>query len=426
MKTATGAGMPQGLPRLAGVVVGPFGRSAIFAVEGSKPVVATEGSHVGAWLVRSIAGGTVEVTWTGWDPHFAPKLPVIITGGACRRPADCPARRIIPAAMMPMINVRHSRRLARPAAKLAHPHARRARIALLLATALVGCEHPKAPVVTMLPPLPGETATAPLRINGNVGSPQVPAPPLISYGTPPSTAVPAPPEGAAGGDISLDFADTDIREVVTQIMGTILRLNYTIDPAVHGTATLRTQQPLARSQLLPVLQSLLAEDGAALVQAGSLYRIVPIAQAAAAAAAAGTSGTAPVVLRYASAEDLAKVLQPFVGDGGKIAADPAHNILLVSGSPDTRDGLIGLIRSFDVDLLAGHSYALLPVENGGVKDFASALQDAFRAQSGGALAGQVRVIADVAHRCGAGDRRQPKRDRAGAAGLRAWWIGRGA
>ena len=227
-----------------------------------------------------------------------------------------------------------SSRIRRPAA----------RIALLLATALVGCEHPKAPVVTMLPPLPGETATAPLRINGNVGSPQVPAPPLISYGTPPSTAVPAPPEGAAGGDISLDFADTDIREVVTQIMGTILRLNYTIDPAVHGTATLRTQQPLARSQLLPVLQSLLAEDGAALVQAGSLYRIVPIAQAAAAAAEAGTSGTAPVVLRYASAEDLAKVLQPFVGDGGKIAADPAHNILLVSGSPDTRDGLIGLIQ----------------------------------------------------------------------------------
>jgi hypothetical protein len=57
--------MPQELPRLAGVVVGPFGRSAIFAVDGSKPVVATEGSHVGAWFVRSIAGGTVEVTGPG-------------------------------------------------------------------------------------------------------------------------------------------------------------------------------------------------------------------------------------------------------------------------------------------------------------------------------------------------------------------------
>ena len=39
-----------------------------------------------------------------------------------------------------------------------------------------------------------------------------------------------------------------------------------------------------------------------------------------------------VPLHYASAEDLAKVLQPYVGDGGKIAADPGRNALLVGGS----------------------------------------------------------------------------------------------
>ncbi len=190
----------------------------------------------------------------------------------------------------------------------------------------------------------------------------------------------------------MDFADTDIREVVSQILGVILKLNYTIDPAVHGTATLRTQRPLARSQLLGVLQSLLTENGAALVQAGSLYRVVPIAQAAAAAAEAGTAGIISVPLHYASAEDLAKLLQPFVGDGGKIAADAGRNVLLVSGAPDARDNLVNLIRVFDIDILAGQSYALLPVDNGGVKDFASALQDAFRGQTGGALAGLVRVV----------------------------------
>lgn len=60
-----GNGTPQGLPRLSGVLVGPFGRSAIFAAEGDKPVVALEGSRVGAWTVRSIAGGTVEVIGPG-------------------------------------------------------------------------------------------------------------------------------------------------------------------------------------------------------------------------------------------------------------------------------------------------------------------------------------------------------------------------
>ena len=68
------------------------------------------------------------------------------------------------------------------------------------------------------------------------------------------------------------------------------------------------------------------------------------------------------------------------------------NALLISGDPQAREGLIGLVQAFDVDVLARQSYALLPVSAGDVKDFASALQDAFRGQNGGALAGLVRVI----------------------------------
>ena len=265
-------------------------------------------------------------------------------------------------------------------------------VAALVVATLPGCARQTPPIVTPLPPLPVETGVAPPRINGNVGSPRSLSPALLSYGTPTGASAPAPPTGPGLGEVSLDFADTDIREVAAQILGTILKLNYTIDPAVHGSATLRTEHPLARSQLLSVLQSLLAQNGAALVQTGSLYRVVPAAQAAAVAAAEGTAGIEAVPLRYASAEDLAKLLQPFVGDGGKIAADPGRNALLVSGSPESRDSLVGLIHAFDIDVLAGQSYALLPVENGGVKDFASALQDAFRGQTNSPLAGQVRVV----------------------------------
>lgn len=273
-------------------------------------------------------------------------------------------------------------------------HSDAARAVLMLACVLAGCTRPTPLAVTPLPaPLPeGAITVAPPRVNGNVGSPQALQPPILSFGTADLQAGQRAAAGTAGGDVSLDFADTDIREVVAQILGTILKLNYTIDPAVHGTATLRTQQPLARSQLLPTLESLLSQNGAALVRAGALYRVVPIAQAVAVAAEAGTAGVVAVPLHFAAAEDLAKLLQPFVGDGGKIAAAPSGNALLVGGSPETRDNLIGLIQSFDVNLLAGQSYALLPVDSGGVKDFATALLDAFRGQAGGALAGQLRVV----------------------------------
>ena len=268
-------------------------------------------------------------------------------------------------------------------------------LAVLLGCAqIAGCSHSSPPAIPALAALPNGTTAAPPRINGAVGSPDALPPAQFSYGRVGEAALSqSTADERQPGDISFDFADTDIREVVAQILGSILKVNYTIDPNVHGTATLHTVRPLNRGEVVPTLESLLAQNGAALITNGTLYRVVPIAQAVATAAnGAGTVGAVMVPLQYASAENLAKIIQPYVGEGGKIAADPGRNALLISGEPAARDGLIGLVKAFDVDVLASQSYALLPVNNGDVKDFASALQDAFRGQNGGALAGLVKVI----------------------------------
>ena len=146
---------------------------------------------------------------------------------------------------------------------------------LVLLGVLAGCEHAEQPAIPVLSELPGTSSAAPPRINGDVGAPRASPPAEVSYGTPGDVTLPGSATTSEAGDISLDFADTDIREVVAQILGNILKVNYTIDPAVHGTATLRTVRPLARTQLLPALQSLLAQNGAALVTNGGLYRVVP-------------------------------------------------------------------------------------------------------------------------------------------------------
>lgn len=51
------------LPRLTGVLVGPFGRRAIFAgSDGGKPAVIEEGSSLGPYTVQSIAPGRVTIS----------------------------------------------------------------------------------------------------------------------------------------------------------------------------------------------------------------------------------------------------------------------------------------------------------------------------------------------------------------------------
>ena len=154
--------------------------------------------------------------------------------------------------------------------------------------------------------------------------------------------------------------------MVAQILGTILKVNYTIDPAVHGTATLHTVRPLNRSELVPT-----AGIAAGAEWRGAGRRTAPSiawcrSRRPPRPPPAGPEPPARWWCRcsYASAEDLAKVLQPYVGEGGKIAADPGRNALLIAGEPQARDGLIGLVKAFDVDVLARQSYALLPVIDG--------------------------------------------------------------
>jgi hypothetical protein len=54
------AGLP-GLPRLSGIMVGPFGRSAIFAAEGAKPIVAQEGARVAGYTIKAIEATQVRL-----------------------------------------------------------------------------------------------------------------------------------------------------------------------------------------------------------------------------------------------------------------------------------------------------------------------------------------------------------------------------
>jgi hypothetical protein len=54
------AGLP-GLPRLSGIMFGPFERSAIFAPDGAKPIVAQEGARIAGYTVKAIEATQVRL-----------------------------------------------------------------------------------------------------------------------------------------------------------------------------------------------------------------------------------------------------------------------------------------------------------------------------------------------------------------------------
>ena len=275
------------------------------------------------------------------------------------------------------------------------------RPALVLAVASVAACQAQMPAPPGLEPLeqPTSLQAAEPRVNSTIPPDRSRQRAFVSSAsaTLPSVAPPPPPEaGGQTGDVTLNLVDTDIREIARTILGTTLNLNYTIDPNVHGTGSIETTTPLPRSALLPTLETLLNENGATLIERNGVYAVVPLPAGATRNLVSGTNapgaGTQVVSLRYASAKDLAKVLEPYVAEGGKIAADPAGNALIISGDAAVRQTLTGLVRAFDIDMLAGQSYALFPVGDGDPAKRASELERVLQAQAEGALAGIVRVI----------------------------------
>jgi len=211
--------------------------------------------------------------------------------------------------------------------------------------------------------------------------------------------VPPPQPGLTAGqagDVTLNFVDTDIREIVRTILGTTLNLNYTIDPNVHGTGSIETGSPLPRSALIPTLETLLNANSATLIERNGVYAVVPLPAGATRNLVSGDNavgaGTQVVPLRYASAKDLAKVLEPYVAEGGKVTPDPAGNALVISGDAAVRQTLAGLVRAFDIDILAGQSYALCPVGDSDIAKRATEFERVLQAQAEGSLGGIVRVI----------------------------------
>ncbi|HKW55166.1 MAG TPA: type II secretion system secretin GspD, partial [Stellaceae bacterium] len=224
--------------------------------------------------------------------------------------------------------------------------------------------------------------------------------PLISPGTGVFVAAPAARAARVDvgpeGDVSFNFVNADVREVVREILGNQLHLNYVVDSKVQAMITAQTGGPVPKQAVLPTLESVLRANGLALVQVNGLYRVLPIEDAAKSGAAAGRGqagyGVRVLPLHFVSGSEIKGVLEPFLPAGSVIQVDAARNLLIVSGASADLDGFVDLVRQFDVDWLTGTSFALYPLKVGTAKDVASELDAIFGEGGSGPLAGLVRII----------------------------------
>ena len=233
---------------------------------------------------------------------------------------------------------------------------------------------------------------APLMIRGTAG-PDGPTTRSIQ-----ATAV----NGATDEGYVLNFDEVDIRDVLKSVLGDMLGVGYAVDPTVQGSISLHTAKPLPRAKVLPAFEEALRLAGVALVHGTSGYQVVPLS-AGAQRGAVGSSGNALqagyqirlVPLRYVTAADVQRVLEPLVAPGTVVPASSSHaDLITLTGSSAEVDRAEQAIAMFDVDWLRHQSFGLFPLKYSNANDVAEDLNNVVGKE--GTLAGVVR-IAPISH-----------------------------
>ena len=237
----------------------------------------------------------------------------------------------------------------------------------------------------------GSSSTAALQ-----SEPYIKSAPTIYEGT--GQVVRMPPAQAPvkfyGDDVSLDFEQAPLTEVIHAIMGDILGLDYIVEHPINGEVTVRTRTPVPRDQLLEILESLLQANKALMIRdkegryfisgSSEMSKLNPNFSAA----SMNTVGYNNVIvpLQYIGAKNMAEILRPVADESAFVLIDPMRNLLVLAGTSNQLAGWQEIITSFDVDLLKGMSVGIFPIENSSVADVDAALASLLGQEGGEGVA----------------------------------------
>jgi general secretion pathway protein D len=206
--------------------------------------------------------------------------------------------------------------------------------------------------------------------NGDTG--QAPAAPASYFGTPVEAVAMAPPVSDSQGGFALNFENTPVATVAKVVLGDILNVGYVIDPRAQGTISLSSGRPIAKSDMLFVLENALRVNNLVLVRDAVGYRILPATDGTvggvdrpdANTAIEAGYGLTVIPVQYVSGSTLVKLMEGFASKPGTIRTDPTGKLMLILGTGSERQTAVDTVRNFDVDWLRGQSVGIYPVYNG--------------------------------------------------------------
>ncbi len=207
----------------------------------------------------------------------------------------------------------------------------------------------------------------------------------------------------AKGKLTLKFKEASLNEFISVVFEKILLKNYLIDQKVQGKVTLHTISPVSQDAILPIIESVLHQNDAALIYQQGVYKIIPIQEAPGQVNAplvggrlsnGGAYAMHVVPLQYISASEIEKILAPMMPKGSSsIQIDEARNLLILTASNYRLEQMLDTIKIFDVDWFKGMSFGLFRLQYAEASSLVNELESLLLGSNGKSpLSGIVRLL----------------------------------
>lgn len=170
----------------------------------------------------------------------------------------------------------------------------------------------------------------------------------------------------AGGNVELNFNDEPLTQVIRNVLGGILGVNYVVGDGVTGSLTFRSERRFSQGELLQVMADILARRGYMIQYFNGIYHIGLPAELESLTGLRQRSqleadSTHLIRLRRGVPANLVEVVNTLIPPGNRVSQAEGAGALLVRGDPSQFASIEELVRSLVESRPGVQALAIIPV-----------------------------------------------------------------
>lgn len=185
-------------------------------------------------------------------------------------------------------------------------------------------------------------------------------------------------------EFTFNFNNADIKEVIKQLLGDILGINYIIDKKVAGTITVNTSGKIYKDELFSIVQTMLDINGFTIAKDGKIYKILAIQDVRQVPGEIYSDDkvvkpgkdiiTQIIPLSYVAPQSIIPTMRTFLTKGGTAVSPNDTNVIIVVDDASNMERLLTIIKTFDVPFFAGKAIKFFDIKNLNVKNLSKHLE----------------------------------------------------